>query len=140
MIVPASPQVFNSTWKILYDLQEHSEEFFLTGSRFFGNATPSSDWDFFAASHLEGWLRNRYFVENSKLKHYQQDVEIVKVLSKGEVQVQLVLSPEKKRKAQDILKGLPQPAFRAFLETPKHRQAQWWSWAISMVEYQQSYR
>ena len=38
--------------------------FHLTGSRFFGNETPESDWDFFVEDRpsLPGWLRLRNFI------------------------------------------------------------------------------
>lgn len=93
----------------LEELQHINAKFFLTGSRFFGMATEQADYDFFASHtpELEAELRGRGFSDITPRYLGEQDrviQEMVCVLHKGRVDVQLVLDAHKKCAIQEALK------------------------------------
>lgn len=94
---------------------KHSHSFYLTGSRFFGNANEKSDWDFFTLYDKE--VRRElldYGFERNTDETYSGDTEIVEVLSKDcfnpttgtpvKVDVQLLKALTKKVAVQEALK------------------------------------
>lgn len=79
-------------------------DFFLTGSRYFGTATQTSDWDFFADYSVDlcQWLENSGFRKKSECDY--DDTTIVKVYSYMGIDVQLVKNKDLKNLAQRVLK------------------------------------
>lgn len=103
----------NSLFKVIYLLMSAPFDFYLTGSRFFGNVTPNSDYDFFVkeshALHLflakNGFLPDvhaRYVEDMSYTTIYMVEIET------SIVQVQVVKEDKfwVKKEAQDLLEKM----------------------------------
>ena len=83
--------------------------FYLTGSRFFGNITPKSDWDFYASYNKQicEWLNDQGFIQASH-HLYGDDPNCVKVFTNTNaattpIHVQLVADIKAKHQCQTIL-------------------------------------
>lgn len=78
-IADVSPELYGGT-NVRYLLRDTKFRFHLTGSRFFGNTRPSSDWDFFTThtDECEEWLKSIGFrcIHVSAYK----DIQLVKLL------------------------------------------------------------
>ena len=90
--------------------------FFLTGSRFFGEETEVSDWDFFAqySKEIRLWLDQHGFVVLSSdywssvsWDVSYSDLNMSLVLQRMNVQVQLQRNVSAKRHVQDIIYADP---------------------------------
>lgn len=81
-------------------LSESQFRFYLTGSRYFGSTTSTSDWDFFVADTPEvtNWLTNNGFslVEGA----YNNDPNITTVYAKDDYHIQLVADVKNKLYSQ----------------------------------------
>ena len=80
--------------------------FYLTGSRFFGNAREDSDWDFFTDDTpvTRDFLRRNGFLPT--LAHtYLQDQMITAVYERDDVDVQLCFDVTLKNKIQERMKA-----------------------------------
>lgn len=93
---------------VIMDVFNKSEyTFYLTGSRYWKCARAGSDWDFFVQSceEVAAMLENLGFYQTGK--SYVDDSQCTSVYEKwsegGLVQVQLVVSPEKKNLIQEKL-------------------------------------
>jgi hypothetical protein len=89
---------------LLRKLDESSSSFYLTGSRYFGGATPKSDWDFFTKDfyQTEAYLVSLGFkLINDKA--YNDTLTSRVFRHELGVDVQLVSDPERKEKAQKLL-------------------------------------
>jgi hypothetical protein len=77
-----------------------------TGSRYFGNVTETSDWDFFAqnCTKLQHALEEAGF--NLETESYQGDPIMVQVWKKADVHVQLVSNARHKQRIQWVLRPL----------------------------------
>lgn len=98
--------------EILRCLQVTQYEFHLTGSRYFGSATFSSDWDFFTSASQKGiveFLESLGFEkeygrdESGELPTNYVDSSVIAVYKLGNVHVQLVKSAIKKLVAQNAI-------------------------------------
>lgn len=80
-------------------------QFHLTGSRYFGTATPNSDWDFFVLDEnpLVRFLNESGFTYVSG--HTYSDSNTAAVWKKDNVHVQVVESVRLKLQAQAIIKS-----------------------------------
>jgi len=97
---------------IIREMEKSEFDFFLTGSRFWGNPLPGSDWDFFVndSSAVRQWLTENHFSICQGDGHYPEDKYTNAVFSfeGGEfhdspVQVQVVKSAQIKNKIQEHL-------------------------------------
>ena len=81
-------------------------EFYLTGSRFWGNNTVKSDWDFFTeySETTLKYLTDKGFKQITETIY--EDIETVLVMKKDNIDIQLVKNSTKKLKAQMVLKTL----------------------------------
>jgi hypothetical protein len=110
-------QVANVRDEVLHNMRNSNIEFYLTGSRYFGNVHQDSDWDFFTSytRETETWLLEQGFKKLDSLDDeisYKDSVTIsVWRLEKG-IDVQLVKSVNQKLKAQQILSL---PSFRMLI-------------------------
>lgn len=111
--------------------------FHLTGSRFFNNARKSSDWDFFVQEdqevsdflHANGFKKMLEVSGCLKLRTiYPDDVQIVDVFQKRDVQIQLVRDAKLKATAQNLL--YVEPVLSAFLKADKKGAGKWWLWTF----------
>lgn len=86
-------------------------QFYLTGSRFFGNNTKSSDWDFFVQDSFDvrNWLAINGFKINKNSKYYSDgfciDVYRKHIQYSTWIDVQVVSDASLKLKAQDLIKN-----------------------------------
>lgn len=98
-------------------LNDNTHEYYLTGSRFFGTYTPVSDWDFFTKdtpdtrSYLEscGFERlehSRYSDDPTITVVYRYTPSIESLSVSVWIDVQLVENPDRKRKAQELIKWM----------------------------------
>ena len=80
--------------------------FYLTGSRFFGGFTPTSDWDYFVkdSPEVRSFLFNIGFYEKESddMTGYD-DSTIVSVFEQNDIHIQLVKDAELKARAQKLL-------------------------------------
>lgn len=79
-------------------------KFHLTGSRFFGNATDESDWDFFAEYDM-GLLKKLFdlgFYDRT-ISSYGGDTQLVYLMEWENIQIQLVRDIRTKIAAQALL-------------------------------------
>lgn len=69
-------------------MRQSKIEFHLTGSRYFGNAKPTSDWDFFTENDQDTvqWLRDAGF-RCIKENHQYKDCQVVSVWRYGGVPI-----------------------------------------------------
>ena len=94
--------VLDETQQILRTLEDSPFEFYLTGSRFFGNFRQDSDYDFFVEENAIDWLRNNVF---EKLPtHNYLDLLTISVFQKGNVHIQVVKDVVLKSRAQQLIK------------------------------------
>ena len=111
-------------------LENYGQGFHLTGSRFFGDSTAHSDWDFFTQdnSGVRSYLKGANFEDLAasnvaRLEElYPDDSNICSVMQRGNVQVQLVKDVVFKLKAQDLLNTTP--IRQCFLVCPKSNRNQ----------------
>ena len=116
-----------SVFMTLVELQGSTTDFFLTGSRFFGNATEQSDWDFYAeytydlkkSMSLQGW-------KEAKACQYRMDPNVATVLKKSGIHVQLVRHLK--------IKHVCQEALRPFI-TQLGKAEQRWLWHAAYIMY-----
>ena len=88
--------------KSIVDLiKESGIKFYLTGSRYFGNSRPESDWDFFTCHTTAAviWIVDNGFEEVS----IYGDDQTTYVYRKENVHVQLIKNIDLKIKAQEII-------------------------------------
>lgn len=93
---------------------ESEHNFHLTGSRFFGNSTNQSDWDFFIqdSPQVRNWLVANNFKINKNSKYYSDDscVDVYRYyitdykIDAHWIDVQIVNDVSLKIKAQDLIK------------------------------------
>lgn len=109
----------NPIMNFISKMMDHdSFTFYLTGSRYFGNAQPQSDWDFFCqySSEVTDWLRENGFQEHYTDPGYK-DSELVCLMRNNAVKmdIQLVKDAELKWKVQQLL--MTRADFRRMLLT-----------------------
>lgn len=91
-------------------MMESEHNFHLTGSRFFGNSTNHSDWDFFIqdSPQVRNWLVANNFKINKNSKYYSDgfcvDVYRYYITDTHWIDVQIVNDVSLKIKAQDLIK------------------------------------
>lgn len=100
-----TPAVVMETAKILMYLDSCAFKFYLTGSRFFGNTTQFSDYDFCVeySSEVETFLKSYSFKKDDNSYYCSAIQQTVAVYKNGEVHVQLIENVERKLKAQEFL-------------------------------------
>lgn len=100
---------------IIREMEKSDFSFFLTGSRFWGNAHPNSDWDFFTddTPEVRHWLLEHGFVKYKATTAYTSDGQCNAVFVHGNVidgdnlvQVQVVKSSAIKNMIQTELHKL----------------------------------
>lgn len=97
----------DETSKTIKLLEESPFVFHLTGSRKFGNARSTSDWDFFVeegeyADTVERWLSANGFQKDS-YSRYKTGRNTAAVWKKGMVHIQIVHNAETKLEVEEIL-------------------------------------
>lgn len=95
-------------WSLLAKMERAQFEFHLTGSRFFGRDTSSSDWDFFVEYYpdLADWLAANGFCKESKPDYGSEDiVDVWKNVLFG-VHVQVIINVRLKAAVQTALRNL----------------------------------
>ena len=93
----------------LRSLNNSAFKFYLTGSRFFGNNRPTSDYDFFTQNNedTEEYLIAEGFTSMQVVDTRYRGIEgIVKIYRKGNVDVHFVDNAVLKNKIQHVLKDL----------------------------------
>ncbi len=113
---------------LLSTLFKH-EGMHLTGSRFFGNVAPASDWDFFCQDSED----NRYTL---KVLGFQQQTLCYPDNNTNEVwkhthysiHVRLEKDAHLKLIVQHAISTLPSSMLRAFLRCPKTERRDWWNY------------
>lgn len=124
---------FDSTLDILFWLERKTNiELFLTGSRFFGTATESSDYDFYAQMHEDtrnALLRMGFKPVSDEFDfgEYNADPNIAEVLryecnDNNHIDVQLVHNIEVK----DTVQYLLQVMGVVTEDVPKEKLKHWW--------------
>lgn len=101
----AGNKVGDATVEALSFVQGSAGQFYLTGSRFFGNNAENSDYDFFteATDEVAVELAEAGFKLLSE-GNYEGTSAVVAVWEKGKVQVQLVLDAPLKERIQSGIK------------------------------------
>lgn len=92
-------------------MEATSFHFFLTGSRYFGNAQLNSDWDFFCldSQDVRGWLESIGFNREKYNQSYNDSNCLAVYYGRFEgdsVHVQLVKNESRKCWAQNLIKNL----------------------------------
>lgn len=112
---------------IVTALEKSEFTFYLTGSRFFGNAHEKSDWDFFtedSGDALRDYLRRIGFRRlDSKTTEYT-DMNVIDIWENQNVHVQVIRNLHFKRKAQVLLNTKPFKAI--YLAATKTRRRHLW--------------
>lgn len=112
---------------IVTALEKSEFTFYLTGSRFFGNAREKSDWDFFtedSGDALRDYLRRIGFRRlDSKTTEYT-DMNVIDIWENQNVHVQVIRNLHFKRKAQVLLNTKPFKAI--YLAATKTRRRHLW--------------
>lgn len=109
-------------------------DFYLTGSRFWGNAKEDSDWDFYTLNtpDVQRYLEKICEFKLAQAAEYGEDTTITRVYEKGvgadKIQVQLVTNVEHKTAVQYLLKELYPDGF-ASKEQAKA------AWKLALVCY-----
>jgi hypothetical protein len=100
-------QLRDDTVRALIALDDSNVEWWQCGSRFFGDATPTSDYDFFSDDADVGELASDGFTLIAKKPGYR-DTNTVEVWSKGQVHAIIVKDAELRCRAQQqiIARGL----------------------------------
>jgi hypothetical protein len=106
--------------------------FYLTGSRFFGGHTPTSDWDYFAdinAVGLIAFLESIGFQNDDvALDQQYDDVSIVRVFCYNDIHVQLVHNAILKNRVQNMLRdNVPMKAL------PKSERKHMWNFGFRVI-------
>lgn len=124
------------TWETLSLLANSSHNFYLTGSRFFGNARELSDWDFFSqySEELEKWLLEQGFTHLLGSQNLYNDENTAMVLERGWIQVQLQAEVNLKIAAQTILDDLTGREREQFLNTTKLSKREYWNEAFILAK------
>jgi hypothetical protein len=97
-------------------MMESEHRFHLTGSRYFGNSTNQSDWDFFVqdSDGVRNWLDANGFKINKNSKYYSDgfcvDVYRLNITYYNWIDVQVVSDSVLKLKAQDLIKKTVPPS------------------------------
>ena|ERR1700674_5533887 len=111
-------------------------EFFLTGSRFFGNVRVTSDWDFYVEDSIsvrESLVRLGFVDLSEVINPYPDDPNVCVVLSNGAIQIQCVTRLDLKHKAQNFLSNLPPRIKSYFLQDSEIKKAkEWWKLAYAI--------
>ena len=94
--------VLNETQQVLRALEDSPFEFYLTGSRFFGNFRQDSDYDFFVDENIVPWLIENGFERLPT--HNYLDLLTVSVFQKGNVHIQVVKDVVLKSRVQQLIK------------------------------------
>lgn len=103
-----------------------SEGMYLTGSRFFGNVSPTSDWDFFCQDSEDN-RNNLLFLGFKKQPLCYPDTNTNEVWKhRYPIHVQLVKDVHLKLRVQQVLATLPPSMLHAFLQSPKTKRHEWW--------------
>lgn len=94
------------TLRVLIALDVSEFDFYLTGSRYFGNVRPKSDWDFFVddSQKVREFLGSEGFIEQPLWRSEYLDQNTSAVFRKNGVDIQLVKDIQMKHVAQEILK------------------------------------
>lgn len=114
---------------ILSTLEHSKFDFYLTGSRYFGTAKHSSDWDFFTqdCSDIRPYLEELGGIKEYKPK-YKDSVDVYYLFSPGiRIHIQIVDSVYNKLKMQEYL----EPFYNL---VPKELHVEMWKIAALQVE------
>lgn len=110
----------------------------LTGSRLFGNVTPTSDWDFFMSA--SEWHKLPTSIQKEFCEQYigsYLDNATCRVMKHElhPIHVQVIYDAKLQNKchAQAFLHELPGVLKTAFLATEKHSRSVWWNWAMKQT-------
>jgi hypothetical protein len=138
--------------RLLVDFLKATPDAELTGSRFFGNAGPNSDWDFFVGPD---WKPEHYLlisnvvtirqihrkvsnvvIGNDYLDSITKTVYLIDeyISYNTSIHVQVVKDLYLKRAARNFLDALPPTIREAFLSAPKKARKVWWDFAIQSVK------
>lgn len=118
------------TESILLSTLFKSEGMHLTGSRFFGNVSPTSDWDFFCQDSEDN--RNTLTSLGFKkqfLCYPDPDVNTNEVWrhTRYPIHVQLEKDVNLKATVQQKIASLPPMILESFLGSPKTIRREWWN-------------
>ena len=109
-------------------LNKSQFKFYLTGSRYFGNATATSDWDFFVQDSpmVRKWLESEGYWHGTKFNeedpHYVDDFMTV-LYQCGNVHIQVIQYVDWKYRTQVFLKNFP------WNTVEKNHRDRVWNWA-----------
>lgn len=110
MLINMKVLPISETQRLINILSASSFDFHLTGSRYFGNATIASDWDFYAQDSIaiREFLEQNGFRREAKYSSEYVDLNVARVyVSKlASIDVQLQNNVNLKTAAQLILKNL----------------------------------
>ena len=122
----------SETYYVIQAFRESEFSFYLTGSRFFGNHTTDSDWDFFTKNALSvrRFLVDYGFKEESS-SYRDRVVAVVYKHIKLPIHVQLVHDVNKKILAQHLIKGMGIPLLDI---SNKDKRRDIWNRALDLVD------
>jgi len=123
---------------ITSEMIETHHQFYLTGSRFFGGAADSSDWDFFVenSAEIDYWLRTHEFIPETETDYDDSNLLIASQaaavwIHPARIHVQIVIDAKKKNIVQNaIAVGFSS----TFSKMPKSNQRQIWNLAYYIYE------
>lgn len=99
--------VIDPTTQALLQLDRSDRFWHPCGSRYFGDSTDTSDFDFFAehTEELQNYLATRGFKLTKKAEY--MDVNTISIFEKGKVHAIFVRSVEARQTVQKFLKNVP---------------------------------
>jgi hypothetical protein len=105
------------------------EGMYLTGSRFFGNVSPGSDWDFFCQDSEDNrnTLKSLGF-KKQILSYPDTNTNEVWRHTHYPIHVQLEKDVNLKATVQQVIARFPPSMLMAFLQSPKVERHEWWNY------------
>lgn len=113
---------------ILNELQDSTHEFYLTGSRFFGNCREDSDYDFFTDIETsEDYLRSLGFSHRPSITY--NDLNLIRVFTHPSgIDIQFIRDLKSKIVAQNIIRD-----FDLLMTIPKSQHRFIWNKVYSSI-------
>jgi len=118
--------------RVLQAIQDSKVEFYLTGSRFFGNATNASDYDFFcqdtdeARQFLDVLRQDGFQIEKISIENRYLDLittDCYRVIQRPGIDISMVMSTRIKAIAREIL-------LKTKVVLPRHAAHDQWELAL----------
>ncbi len=118
--------------EVLVKMELAPYQFHLTGSRFFGRATPGSDWDFFVEFNpdLEGWLICNGFYQESSTDYASADISEVWKHVSFPIHVQVISDARLKADVQNHLQNYSHTLYGV----PKEYRKAIWNLAFDLFQ------